>query len=89
MAEFLRGLSKVTIEEQLDQSDADTLNVLEFNAPIEAIEIWHNEATPQEFTVNGIVLSIIPGGYRSSIGGTPSAEVTIPGGVDCIVARLV
>ncbi len=64
---------------------ADTLT---FSANINSIEIWHDEATPQEFIVNGITLIIASGGWRSPIGGTPSSEVTIPD-ISCTVSRLV
>ena len=89
MSEFLRPLSMNKVTEQLDQTDADTLNILTFEEPIESIEIWHDEATPQDFTVNGLTLKIASGGWRSPVGGTPSAEVEIPAGITCIVSRLV
>ena len=77
-----------TVTEQLDETDA-VLDVLTFSDTIESIEIYHDEATPQDFIVNGLTLTIEPGGWRSLIGGTPSAEVTIPTGVTCTVTRLV
>lgn len=82
------SLSGSKVEECQDQDDADA-NVLTFAANISALEIYHNEATAQEFTVNGLTLTIASGGWRSPIGGTPAATVTIPAGVDCIVSRLV
>lgn len=85
---LLQGLSRQTVTECQDQDDADA-NVLTFAANISAIEIYHNEVTAQEFEVNGLTLAIAPGGWRSPIGGTPAATVTIPAGVDCIVSRLV
>ena len=75
------------VEEVQDQTDAED-NVLTFSAPIAGVEIYHAEATAQEFEVNGLTLTVPPGGWRSPIGGTESAEVTIPEGVDCIVMRL-
>ncbi len=81
-------LSGSILAEQKTQTDAVD-NVLTFSANISSVEIWHNEATPQAFTVNGLSLSIAPGGWRSPIAGTPSTEITIPTGVTCSVARLV
>ena len=77
-----------TVEEVLTQADA-TSDVLTFSADIYTVEIYHNEDTPQSFIVNGLTLVIADGGWRSSIGGTPSPDVTLPSGVDCIVTRLV
>lgn len=85
---LLQGLSRQTVTECQDQDDADN-NVLTFSDDIYALEIYHNEDTAQEFTANGLTLTIAPGGWRSPIGGTPAATVTIPAGVDCIVSRLV
>ena len=77
-----------TVAEQLDETDA-VIEVLTFVANIESIEIYHDEATPQDFIVNGLTLTINSGGWRSLISGTPSVEVTIPVGVTCTVTRLV
>ena len=77
-----------TVAEQLNETDAVT-DVLTFSATIESIEIYHGEATSQDFVVNGLTLTIESGGWRSLIAGTPSAEVTIPTGVTCSVKRLV
>ena len=85
------GAVKLTgskVEEQKTESDA-TSNVITFSEPIQSIEIYHDEATPQTFVVNGLSLKIASGGWRSPVGGTPSAQVTIPAGVSCIVSRLV
>jgi hypothetical protein len=76
------------LEEQKTNADAVD-NVITFAENITAIEIYHAESTWQQFTVNGITLNIPAGGYRTPIGGTPGATVTIPAGVDCIVGRLV
>lgn len=81
-------LTGSTVEEALKDSDA-VANVLTFSENIQSVEIWHDEATPQDFIVNGITIPVGPGGWRSPIGGTPDAEVTIPAGVTCIVKRLV
>ena len=72
------------------QTEADaTSDVLTFAAPVAAIEIYHSEATAQDFVVNGLTLTIAAGGWRSPVGGTPSAEVTLPSGVTgVIVTRL-
>lgn len=59
-----------------------TLNIL-------AVEIYHEEATWQTFTVNGLALKIPAGGYRTPVGGTPATTVAIPAGISCIVGRLV
>ena len=78
-----------TVAEQLDDGDADASDVLTFSEEIESIEIYHNETTQQEFEVNGLTLKIASGGWRSPIGGTPSADVTIPADITCTVVRLV
>jgi hypothetical protein len=76
------------LAEQKTQADADA-DVITFSENIGAIEIYHAEATWQEFVVNGLTLTVPSGGYRTSIGGTPGKTVEIPNGVDCIVSRLV
>jgi len=76
------------VEEQKTETDA-VANVLTFSANISAIEIYHEDVTRQQFTVNGITLNVPPKvGYRTPVGGTPAATVTIPAGVSCIVGRL-
>lgn len=75
------------IVEQKTQADA-TSNKVTFSAAIKAIEIYHAEATAKDFVVNGLTLKIPAGGYRTRVGGTPSAEVTIPASVTCILNRL-
>lgn len=82
------ALTGSKVEEQKTESDA-TSNVITFSEPIQSIEIYHDEATPQTFVVNGLSLKIASGGWRSPVGGTPSTQVTIPAGVSCIVSRLV
>lgn len=82
------SLSGSNVAEMQDQSDA-TADVLTFSENITSIEIYHSEATPQSFTVNGLTLIVAAGGWRSPIAGTPGATVGIPTGVNCIVARLV
>ena len=77
-----------TVTEQLDETDA-VLDVLTFAANIESIEIYHDEATPQDFIVNGLTLTIKPGGWRSPIAGISSDAVTIPAAITCSVTRLV
>jgi hypothetical protein len=81
-------LSGSTLAEQKTQADA-VANVITFTGDITAIEIYHEEATWQEFIVNGITITIPAGGYRTPIGGTIAKTVTIPAGVNCIVGRLV
>lgn len=76
------------IAESLRETDA-VADVLTFSRPVEDIEIWHNEATPQTFIVNGITLHIGPGGWARPVAGTPAATVTVPSGVVCAVSRLV
>lgn len=71
-------------EDSQTESDA-TSNVLTFAANIYAVEIYHSEATPQEFEINGLTISIAAGGWRSEIGGEPAATVTLPSGVTGIV----
>ena len=75
------------IVEQKTQANA-TNNKVTFSAAIKAIEIYHSEATAKDFVVNGFTLKIPAGGYRTRVGGTPSAEVTIPASVTCILNRL-
>ena len=75
------------IVEQKTQANA-TSNKVTFSAAIKAIEIYHAENTAQDFVVNGLTLKIPAGGYRTRVGGTPSAEVTIPATVTCILNRL-
>jgi hypothetical protein len=72
------------------KTDADAVNnVITFSADISAIEIYHEEATWQDFVVNGLTLKIPAGGYRTPVGGASSDEVTIPIGISCLVGRLV
>lgn len=72
------------------QTDADaTSDDLTFTEPITAVEIYHAEATAQEFVVNGLTLTIGPGGWRSLVGGVPSVTVSLPTGVTCAVSRCV
>jgi hypothetical protein len=75
------------LQEQKTQADAVS-NVITFSVNITAIEIYHEESTWQEFGVNGLTLHVPAGGYRTLIGGTPAATVTIPSGINCIVGRL-
>jgi len=76
------------LAEQFTQTDA-AANVITFTGDINAIEIYHEEATWQTFTVNGIILTIPAGGYRTPIAGTVAKTVTIPAGINCLVGRLV
>lgn len=76
------------LAEQKTQADA-VENVITFTGDINAIEIYHEEATWQDFIVNGIILKIPAGGYRTPVAGTVANTVTIPAGVNCIVGRLV
>ena len=80
-------LSGSILAEQLTNDDA-VANVLTFSENISIIEIFHEELTWQEFTVNGVTLTVPGGGYRTPIGGTPVATVTIPS-ISCIVGRLI
>jgi len=77
------------VAEVKDESDADESNIITFSANIESIEIYHNETTQQEFTVNGVTLKVAPGGWRSPVAGTASDEVTIPADVTCTISRLI
>lgn len=85
--EVLTQLTGSSLQEQLTQADA-VANVITFTENILAIEIYHEEATWQDFIVNGITLKIPSGGYRTPIGGTTAKTVTIPAGVNCLVGRL-
>lgn len=81
------GLSGRRLAEQL-RNTAAVSNVLTFADEIDAIEIYHEAATWQTFIVNGLTLTVPAGGYRTLIGGTPAATVTIPASLACIVGRL-
>ena len=81
-------LAGSSLTEQKTQADADN-NVITFSTNILAIDIYHAEATWQDFVVNGLTLKVPAGGYRTSIGGTLGATVGIPAGINCIVGRLV
>jgi hypothetical protein len=76
------------LAEQKTQADASA-NIITFTGGIYAIEIYHEEATWQDFIVNGIILKIPAGGYRTPVAGTVANTVTIPAGVNCIVGRLI
>lgn len=77
-----------TLTEQKTQADA-VANVITFSQNINVIEIFHAEATWQNFIVNGLTLVIPSGGYRTPIAGVPGLTVTIPAAVNCIVGRLI
>ena len=89
---LLRGILKQLkgndLVEQLTEADAVD-NVLTFSDVIHAVEIVHEEATWQTFIVNGISITRPQGSWSCGVGGTPSAEVTIPAGITCAVGRLV
>ena len=92
---LLSGSAKVNtiltgsiLAEQKTNDDAVD-SVITFSANITAIEIYHEELTWQTFTVNALALKIPAGGYRTPIGGTAGATVTIPTGISCIVGRLI
>lgn len=85
---FHVSLSGSILQEQKTQADA-VANVITFSTNIVCIEIYHEAATWQTFIVNGLTLQIPSGGYRTPVGGTPAATVTIPAGLNCIVGRLV
>ena len=76
------------LAEQKTNDDA-VENVITFSANVLAIEIFHNELTWQEFIVNGITITVPPGGWDRQLGGAPSTDVTVPTGISCIVGRLV
>jgi len=82
------ALSGSKLVEQKTEADA-VANVITFTDNINAIEIFHENIVWQSFTVNGLVLQVPSGGYRTPIGGTPATTVTIPAGLDCIVGRLI
>lgn len=83
-----KQLAGMVVVEALTNADASS-DVLTFTEPVYCVEIYHAEATAQEFEVNGLTLTVGPGGWRSLVGGTPSAEVTLPTGVTCAVSRCV
>jgi hypothetical protein len=65
--------------------------VLTFSAPIQTIEIFNTDATNTGiFTVNGIQITVPPNTpFKSSVAGTPSANVTVTGTTTYIVSRYV
>ena len=85
--EVVAGIKGSRAVETLTDTDA-VADVITFSAAIEAVEIWHNQAGLEEFVVNGITLSVGPGGWARPVGGTPAVTVTIPSGVACAVTRL-
>jgi len=76
------------VDEQRTESDAVS-DVITFSDDIFSIEIYHEEATWQDFIVNGISLKVPRGGYRTLVGGTAGKLVTIPPGISCLVSRLI
>jgi len=87
-ANIVGSLPNQTLEEQLTEADADA-NVITFSEVIEAIEIYHEEATWQSFIVNGLTIKIPSGGWSRPVGGVASTQVTIPSGISCLVGRLI
>lgn len=81
-------ISYQAVEECLTQIDVAG-GKLTFEKPVRALEIWHQETTPQEFVVNGIAIRVAPGGWRSIIAGNSSSQVGVPAGIDFIISRLV
>jgi len=86
-ASITGSLANQTLAEQKSNTDA-IANVITFSDVIEAIEIYHEEATWQSFIINGLTIQIPAGGWSRPVGGVASAEVTIPS-ISCIVGRLV
>jgi hypothetical protein len=76
------------LAEQKTETDAVD-NVITFSDNIYAIEIYHESEPRQPFTINGLIINIPSGNWKSLIGGTPGVTVTIPDGISCIVGRLV
>jgi len=82
-----QGVAEVKTEAD---AEGDPPTTLIFDEPIKAVEISHDEDTRQNFVVNGITIPLAPSpGWRSSIEGDESNEVTIPEGISCVVKRLV
>ena len=77
-----------TLQEQLTETDA-IANVLSFSENISTIELYNTDAVNTGiFNVNGIDITVPPEKYfKSTIGGTPSTEVTISGATTYIVSR--
>ena len=80
-------LSGSILQEQKTNTDA-VANVITMSANISASEIYHEAVTWQTFIVNGVTFQVPAGGYRTPVGGTPGATVTIPTGLTCLVGRL-
>jgi len=78
------------LTEQQTEAD-DVAGVLTFTANIAYIEIYNTDATNAGiFTINGIDINVPAGKvFKSAIGGTPSANVTITGATTYIVSRYV
>lgn len=85
---FLTQLTGRNVAEAKTQADA-VADVITFSESIQVVEIYHDEPTVQTFIVNGLTLPVARGGWRSGVAGTPSADVTIPTGIDCVVSRCV
>lgn len=85
--EVLKNTRGNILVEQKTQADA-VLDIITFSKDIYAIEIYHTEATAQQFIVNGFTLIVPANGYRTLVGGTLGKTVTIPTGINCIVGRL-
>ena len=77
-----------TLQEQLTETDA-IANVLSFSENISTIELYNTDAINTGiFNVNGIDITVPPEKYfKSTIGGTPSTEVTISSATTYIVSR--
>lgn len=81
-------LTGSNLQEQKTQADAVT-GTLTFAAPIQTVEIYNTDASNAgKFTVNGIVITVPAGkSFKSAVGGTPSASVTVTGSTTYIVSR--
>ena len=96
LIESLVDVASATVIGQPDQqASSEWLDIvpmgattLTFSDDIESIEIYHTGGR-QSFTINGLELIIRENGWRSGVGGTPSAEVTIPPNIPLEVSRLV
>lgn len=76
------------VESSKTQADRNVgTGAVVFSDLVRAIDIYHEEATWQNFVVNGLTLVVPKGGYTTHVGGTPSASVIAPA-INFILNRL-
>lgn len=87
MPKTVTTLTSSKVEQQLTEADAVN-GTITFDEPIEKVGIYNTSATDGKFTVNGIGITVPAGrAFEATIGGTPSAQITITGATTYIVTR--